>query len=610
MELFVYIEPSIPPRVSSVSYFNYCLLRQKVLVNYTSTLSLHTPDATPRVACDIACTSLIGCIVRGAFELYHKQLPVANMSPTTSSVGLRDSGFIMPLKIRSLVQAQKPEIKITLQSNKKTHTTLDRIEGVVSVTAPIDTNFDAIDIEFVGTSRTYVERLTTAAAASGRSEAFHQFLKLTQPGLQQLYPEDLVLKAGQTYEFPFIFAVPQQLLMRVCQHTVSSDAVREAHYHLPPTFGDKDLSSRQKIRDDMAPDMASIRYGVFVKITEVKTRGEDIWRTSVASKARRIRVVPVASEQPPLDVHQEDGEYIMRKEKTVRKGMLKGKLGTLVMEAQQPQSLQMRSYHNPDSQTTIMAKIMLRFDPIDANLPPPRLGNLSSKLRVTTFFASTARHTFPTKLVSLLDLSQGLHTEHLNLSSRCMTNVEWTERDPVEPQTLERRDSATSTRSMDTGTIPEASASYKGGSYYTAHLLVPVTLPANKAFVPTFHSCLISRVYALKLDLSTSNVSIGPSMELKVPVQISSEGLVSDEIENRRDSIVSNDEEIDIEDVSSFFTNFFEPRSTRVQSEAFIEPGRIGSQAPTEDSPPGYSPFTGQTTARMTHSRAMSVPVY
>lgn len=521
----------------------------------------------------------------------------------------------MPSKLRNLVQPTKPEIKISFNSKKATYTTLDRIEGVATIIAPVDTPFDAVDIEFVGTSRTYVERLTTAAAASGRSEAFHQFLKLSQPGNQQHYPEDLVLKAGQRYDFPFVFAVPEQLLMRVCQHTVHSDAVRESHYRLPPTFGDKDLNNGRKALDDMAPDMASVRYGIFVKITELKTRGDETLRTIVASKARRMRVIPAAHEQPPLSVYEEDGEYVMRKEKTLRKGVLKGKLGTLVMEAAQPQSLSLKSYGNPEARTTTMATVMLRFDPVEDSLPPPKLRDLSSKLRVLTFYASTARHNFPSKHTSLLDLSQGLHSEQLGLSSRCMANVEWTKQEPTRPaQTLERRDSATSACSL--GSTPEASQSYKGGSYYTARLLVPITLPTNKAFVPTFHSCLISRVYALKLDLSTTSTGLGSSLELKVPIQISAEGLIGDEYDSRRDSVATVDEELDdIEDVSSFFTNMFEPRSTLAPSQnvAGSGPGRgrIGSQAPTGDAPPGYSPFnSSHTQARMTHRRASSVLVF
>src|ERR1700761_2780327 len=145
------------------------------------------------------------------------------------------AGDVFTMKVRNLVQAQKPDIKINFTTKKKCYTTLDRIEGTAIITPVIDTNFDSIDIDFVGTSRTYVERLTTAAAATGRSEAYHQFLKLTQPDLAQYYPEDLVLRAGVVYEFPFVFAIPQQLLLRICQHTVHTEAIREAHLRLPPT---------------------------------------------------------------------------------------------------------------------------------------------------------------------------------------------------------------------------------------------------------------------------------------------------------------------------------------------------------------------------------------
>lgn len=532
------------------------------------------------------------------------------MSPTSSTIG---EGFTMPAKLRNLVQTQKPDIKISFDSPKKTYTTLDRIEGVVFITAPVDTPFESVNIEFIGTSRTYVERLTTAAAATGRSEAFHQFLKLSQPDTEEYYPADCVLKAGVCYQFPFIFAVPQQLLPRCCQHTVHSAAAREAHLRLPPTFGDKDLTARQKSLDDGAPDMASVRYGVFARVNEIKARGDHAWRSTVASKARRVRVIPCIEMQPPLDVHIEDGDYVMRKEKSIRKGMLKGKAGTLVMEAAQPQALQVQSYDNPEARTNTMATIMLRYDPLDGNSAPPKFGNLSSKLKITTYFASTARHNVPSKAASLTDMSQGLHTEQFSLSSRCMANVEWTKQGPSQPAAIERRDSANSLSSVWTGTTPAPSEGYKGKSYYTACLVVPIQLPANRAFVPTFHSCLISRVYALKFDLSVSTTGIGPSMELKLPVQISTEGLVGDEFERRGSVDGANDNEIEVEDVSDFFTNYFEPRRIRVPSEGFIGRSRIGSQAPigdelpgAPDAPPGYSP----SVARFTHPRSMSVPVY
>ena len=504
----------------------------------------------------------------------------------------------MPARLRNLVQTQKLDIKINLHSRKKTYTTSDKIDGVVSVTALADTAFDAVEVEFVGTARTYVERLTTAAAVSGRAEAFHQFLKLTQPGLQQLYPEDRILRAGQTYDFPFIFVIPQQLLPRVCQHKVHNPAVRDAHLLLPPTFGDdKDIVDEA---DDMAPDMASIRYGVFAQVSRVKTSGDDTYKISLASKARKVRVVPAVDEQPPLAVGGDDAEseYVMRKEKTIRKSVLKGKLGTLVMEAAQPQSLRLRAPGQPESRTTIVVTVMLRFDPTDENATPPRLGSMSSKIKVLTTFASSARYNFPNRNLLMLDLSQGLHTEQLNLSSRCMANVEWRKVDPTKPATIERRDSACS---MTAGETPQPSSTYKGRTYYTARLLVPVSLPTNKAFVPTFHSCLISRIYQLKLDLGLHTAGIVPSMELKVPVQVSSEGNNGEGSPPRDYSDSEDGVEVDAEDAS----DFFEPRTVRAPSEGFVGRSRIGSQAPVDDAPPGYTPYNQSTTA---HRRHMSVP--
>lgn len=517
------------------------------------------------------------------------------MSPPSVLSG---DGINMPSKLRNLVQAQKPDIKINIARSQKTYTTLDKIEGTVSVIAPVDTQFDAVDIEFNGTLRTYVERLTTATAVSGRAEAFHQFLKLTQPGLQQLYPEDRILKAGQTYDFPFVFAVPQQLLPRVCQHRVHNPAVRDAHMQLPPSLGDKDLANHPDALDDFAPDMASVRYGVFANVSRVKVHDHDVARVSLASKARKLRVMPAADEQPPLDVGGEDNDHVMRKEKTLRKGMLKGKLGTLIMEAAQPQSLRLKSYTNPEFRTTTMATVMLRFDPAEENSPPPRLGSLSSRLKVCTFFASTARHNFPSKHASLLDLAQGMHSEEIKLSSRCMANVEWATRDPAKPATIERRDSACS---LTAGQTPDPCATYKGGIYYTARLLVPVTLPTNKSFVPTFHACLISRTYQIKLELGVHSAGIGPSLDLKVPIQISAEGSSGDQ-SSRRDSAASAvDAEVDAQDAS----DFFQPRTVRAPSEGFVGRSRIGSQAPVDEAPPGYSAL-----APATHRRHMSVPAY
>ncbi|KAF7192885.1 hypothetical protein HII31_05799 [Pseudocercospora fuligena] len=508
-------------------------------------------------------------------------------------------------KLRNLYHAQKPEIKISLSERRSTYTTLDRLTGIVSITAPVDTHFDALSIDFVGTSRTYVERLTTAAAISGRSEAFHQFLKLEQPfaDLAACFPPDRLLKAGRTYDFQFEFVIPEQLLPRVCQHKVAHPMLRELHTCLPPTFGDKDADSKaegtEKSIDDMVPDMASVRYGVFVKICKDKEQGDDLVRTTIGSKATRVRVIPAVPEAPPLDTSG-NSEYTMRKERTVKKGLLKGKLGTLVMEAAQPPSMRLRPRRGSDSETS-MATIMLRFDPIDEKSKPPSLGSLTSKLKVLTYFASTARQSLPSKQASLLDLSQGLHTEQLNLSSRCVANVEWQEHKASDE--LRRSDSVTSTSSLGTGETPQPSETFTKGRYWTARIVVPINLPKNKAFVPTFHSCLISRVYQLKLELGLPAAGLGGTMDLKIPFQISCEGSAGP-LSPRRGSVESAIEGVDISDDEQP-PDFFEPRTIHIPSPEYQGQSRLGRAAPVAprepsiDAPPGYSYFAPSHTARV-----------
>ncbi|KAI7169223.1 hypothetical protein KC324_g11380 [Hortaea werneckii] len=259
-----------------------------------------------------------------------------------------------------------------------------------------------------------------------------------------------------------------------------------------------------------------------------------------------------------------------------------------------------------------MATVMLRFDPADEHAQPPRLNCMNSKLKAVTFFASSARQSFPTKNASSLDLSQGIHTEQLQLSSRCMANVEWTKRQAEKPAdtTTARRDSATSF-SGGIDNTPQPSEQYKGKSYYTARLLVPLTLPNNKAFVPTFHSCLVSRQYALKLDLSISGTGgIAPSLDLKLPIQISQAGRQDNQSPERGPGAppaISPEEEAA---ESESIYDFFEPRSMSppsftsaspppTQQQGQQERDQSGSRTPPErrtprasradEAPPGYS---------------------
>lgn len=328
------------------------------------------------------------------------------------------------------------------------------------------------------------------------------------------------------------------------------------HLLLPPSLGDPEVAGAGKsLLDDMAPEMSRISYAIVVRVQQSKIP------TIMAEKYRKIRVMPATEELPPVDVDGQDSEYCLRREKALKKhGLLGTKLGRVVGEAMQPASLSLPPPNVDLAETcsvSTMATVMLRFDPTEDTQPPPRLGTLASKLSVSTYFASEPLRDFPCKAKMLYDSRQGVVMDSLHLSSRTMESVHWERHDGTAAveEIVSRRGSTLSM--AGTTACPQPTKNYKLGTpFYTAQLLIPVNLPKNKCFVPTFYSCLISRTYTLELSLSMSMRSGGPGLsttvDLKLPVQISSQA--SGESRERQASIEQETEA----SVDAFFT----PRNT------------------------------------------------
>lgn len=243
----------------------------------------------------------------------------------------------------------------------------------------------------------------------------------------------------------------------------------------------------------------------------------------MAEGAKKLRIIPAMEEQPPLDVIIEGDDrydYKMRREKNIKKGTFKGKLGRIVVQSAQPQSLKLPYCRGPDADRspTTVATMNVRFDPFEDSYSPPGLNTLQAKLKVATCFTSVPMDIIPTKSSDFHWSSvRGIFVETLNLSSRCLSNIEWEKHTSATSAGLNRRDSR----------IPSSSEAYNGGSFYTTNVVIPISLPkGNKILVPSFNSCLISRMYALDLSLSfnTPNATvIDPVIQLKLPIQVSSE---------------------------------------------------------------------------------------
>jgi hypothetical protein len=447
----------------------------------------------------------------------------------------------------------------------------------------------AVSLLLTGMTTTITEPPGAAGPVAGRLSSVHTFLKLSQPIDESLYPQPRIAEAGRTYTFPFTFVIPERLLPHVCRHQTNHPQVQEAHTRLPPSLGDPMLAgSGCSVLDDMAPHVCRIQYVVRAKLW--KKSGTDGFAKTISERVKHVRVIPAIDEDPPLNVSDDssDGsEYCMRKEKDVRRGALRKKIGRLVIAAAQPRAFQLRANASADTPTT-MATVYLRFDPASGDQQPPRLVTLCSKLKVTTIYATEPLADFPSRTSTLTwNTNYGLYPHTVPLASRCVACTTWTKHDASSACPPARRPSVQSDSSSEFQTGP--SAWFSGRTFYTTSVLVPITLPDTKTFVPTFHSCLVSRLYSLDLCLSyqTPNSSVTAStISLRIPVQLASRR------ENAAQEDVSEAQSAD---------EFFTPRAMAPPRPEYTEravltrtPANVSSFAGSavfqqQQPPPGYS---------------------
>ncbi|KAK8051038.1 hypothetical protein PG993_002423 [Apiospora rasikravindrae] len=227
----------------------------------------------------------------------------------------------------------------------------------------------------------------------------------------------------------------------------------------------------------------------------------------------------------------------MSKTKSIRKSILSPKTGKVTLTASQPGAIML----SPDGSTatTTSARIDLRYEafsshsghsPSTANLP--RVTEVTSKISAMTFFGGSAIRDFPNMRNWVRTYGaegRGSYTYNMALGSTAVGDSEWKQHSSA----VARRDSgycsdvaadsdhATSRRWSASSS--SSSAKTKSPVYHTTSLQVPIQIPAHKkSFVPTFHSCIASRVYVLWLTVSVTSCggSSTSKTTLAVPLQI------------------------------------------------------------------------------------------
>lgn len=445
--------------------------------------------------------------------------------------------------------ALKPTIDIIIDRhfNSKVYTSGSAVSGRAVIKTTRDVAFDHFDIVFTGIAATRLDFVQQYP-----SHSFRPFLKLRMPISEEHVPENRIFKADQTYEIPFHFVVPHHLPMGACKHNCEAENVLDHHLRLPPTIGFWGA-------DDQAPEMAQIEYAV--KARAIKQEQSGNTASKVMEGQHVVKVLPGSPEDAPLDITFRDERYTMAKTKTIRKNLFSAKTGKLTAASSQPEAVMFTADGRDASMSS--AHINLEFVPDSVDTAPPKINSVSAKLLSTTFFGSA-----PVNYMPNLGPRTAYHsnpclnyTTTNNVFNMPVDKVSWLQ----EKVDAGRRDSGYSSShlSPDSDAVGKASKKQASPIKHVAGLDIPFTISNTnrKIFLPTFHSCLISRTYVLQLCLS-----VGPTnttMTLSVPVQLGVE-TVNDDPQGGAlpsfESLMAREEEAEAD-------NYLRPRIRRAASE-------------------------------------------
>lgn len=338
----------------------------------------------------------------------------------------------------------------------------------------------------------------------GRRKASHKFLRLRQP-INNLQETQLV--PGQLYKFPFSFLVPERISPQQCDHSTKDAEVEQAHTQLPPTFESQTSSFWQSTSPGWAPKACSISYKIRVAISE-KSQGTSMPRSKLCDVSRSLRFMPPANTAKCSDYPI---QYLVHARQSECRFMGRT-LGNLQVAAEEPRPIQISSTTTDlNNISTSAVQLHLTFDST-TTAPPPQLCKLRSKLEVATYYGTSPWEDYPTtEDMECSNTDREACVTTTPLQSLDLTSTQWEKLPTFYSATKDLADSASVSSSV-TSSPPS----------YTVSVTLPVNLPEEQAVVPTFHSCLVSRTYAIDIALSyqVPSAICKSTMNLRIPLEV------------------------------------------------------------------------------------------
>ena len=446
------------------------------------------------------------------------------------------------------------DIQLDSHYQAKVYNSGDAITGRVVIAPLRDIPFDLFDIVLLGIAHTRVDHISAPIYAN------HTFLKLIMPIEESAYPTPRMLEAGKVYTLPLHFVVPHHLTLSACNHKVASPHVHSHHTMLPPTMGAYGNSTSSASssgctadweRDDMAPEMAGVEYTIKARIYREAPKEDGCCKstyTKIVEAVHPVRILPASLVDPPLPVSKADHLYKLQSGKTVRKGLFaRSKIGTVTATTgdecngtSQPAPIVLR----PDavSAESTTARVKLLFEPARPDSQPPHITGWSAKLTSHTHFSAAAISSFPnlggwSQADTHHHQRRGTYSTSVAINSKPLQDHKWeaavdTGRRDSGYCSSDSADSAAGSTRQATPPAPGSPSAKDVGLVYSSTLDLQVALPMHKrTFLPTFHSCILSRTYSLQLSVtmvpassssssSSSSSASATTVSVTVPLQI------------------------------------------------------------------------------------------
>ncbi|RGP68711.1 hypothetical protein FSPOR_5182 [Fusarium sporotrichioides] len=373
------------------------------------------------------------------------------------------------------------EITIDGHYESKIYTTGSTVQGSVKLTCQRQTTFQSIHIDLKGTTS------TRQAFQYGTPFITHTFLQIQMPISEEALPAGHVLEPGELYDIPFLFEIPENLSSKACSH--QNKVVRERHLLLPPSLG-------SWVKNDLTGDSTYIDYVIRARLVLEKNGcGEE----KLVDRDISIKVIPLFPEQPPINVASLNSQYCLSQTRTIRRHLVGAKEGNLKASTTQPRPMTLDLDHLQVSDSQLV--IDLEYVPSSPRGTPPDMRIKGAVIEtITSFWQGPVGH--------LPD-----HDEAL--TNTISPVAPWMDSHPLLLRGFE-----------EVNWEKLANPGHSEPSIYKATMTQTFILPTEKLlFVPTFHSCTVSKIYRVRITLATG--AHGTTVCLVVPLQITSEGLAT-----------------------------------------------------------------------------------